>query len=81
LLGESSETALARLRRFEHNRFVGARDTMRVYDCDDDSQLAAIQSRIESDDLVGRLLIQTYGPDNLAEARNRGFSPPGRDRS
>ena len=67
---------MPRLRRFEESRFVGARDTMRVYDCDDEVQFAAIESRIETDDLLGRRLIQTYGPDSLAEARNRGFSPP-----
>ena len=66
---------MGRLRRFEGNRYVGARDTMRVYDCDDEAQFSALESRIASDDLVGRRLIQTYGPDTLPEARNRGFKP------
>ena len=66
---------MARLRRFEENRFVGARDTMTVYDCDIADQFAALESRIEADGLVGQRLIQTYGPDTLAEARNRGFRP------
>lgn len=64
---------MPRLRRFERTRFVGARDTMIVYDCDDLEQFALLGRRVESDDLVGRKLIQTYGPDTLAEARNRGF--------
>ena len=57
----------------EGKRFVGARDTMRVYDTDDADQAAALASRVEEDALVERLLIQTFGPDTLAEARNRGF--------
>ena len=66
---------MARLRRLEASRFVGVRDTMIVYDCDDPDQLSLLESRIESDDLLGRKLVQTYGPDTLAEARNRGFRP------
>lgn len=46
---------------------------MIVYDCDDPEQFALLEHRVESDDLLGRNLIQTYGPDTLAEARNRGF--------
>ena len=64
---------MPRLRRFETCRFVGARDTMIVYDCDDPEQCEVLEGRIEDDDLVGRKLVQTYGPDTLAEARNRGF--------
>lgn len=66
---------MPRLSRFERSRFVGARDTMVVYDCDDKQQFAVIERRLESDDLLGRRLVQTYGPDTLAEARNRGFRP------
>ncbi len=66
---------MPRLSRFERSRFVGARDTMVVYDCDDQQQFAVIERRLDSDDLLGRRLVQTYGPDTLAEARNRGFRP------
>ncbi len=66
---------MPRLSRFERSRFVGARDTMVVYDCDDQQQFAVIERRLESDDLLSRRLVQTYGPDTLAEARNRGFRP------
>lgn len=66
---------MGRLRRFAGNRFVGARDTMRVYDCDHPEQFAALQERMEAEDLMGRKLVQTFGPDTLAEARNRGFRP------
>jgi hypothetical protein len=48
---------------------------MVVYDCDDESSLSALQARADVEDLVGRRLISTFGPDSLAEARNRGFRP------
>jgi hypothetical protein len=66
---------LGRLRRFEHHRFVGLRDTMTVYDSDDEADFVALAERIESGDLTRRRLVQTFGPDTLAEARNRGFRP------
>jgi len=66
---------MGRLRRFEDHRFVGTRDTMRVYDCDDDDQFAELESRVPA--LDGRNLFQTFGPDALAEAINRGFRPAG----
>ena len=66
---------MARLRRFEDHRFVGTRDTMKVYDCDDEPQFAALDARVG--ELEGRNLFQTFGPDNLAEAANRGFRPAG----
>ena len=46
---------------------------MIVYDCDDPEQLALLEQRMGADDLLGRKLVQTYGPDTMAEARNRGF--------
>lgn len=63
----------SRLSRFEKSRFIGARDTMIVYDCDDADHLARLEVRLGDDDLLGRNLIQSFGPDTLAEARNRGF--------
>jgi hypothetical protein len=68
---------MGRLRRFEHHRHVGLRDTMTVYDCDVEADLAALTERVEADDLIRRRLVQAFGPDTLAEARNRGFAPPG----
>lgn len=68
---------MARLKRFEEFRFVGARDTMRVYDTDDDEQLKRLQVRVDKDDLYGRNLLQAFAPDTLAEAANRGFRPAG----
>ena len=46
---------------------------MIVYDCDDAGQFARLEARLEDDNLLGRNLIQSFGPDTLAEARNRGF--------
>lgn len=63
------------LDRFTGHRFVGARDSMVVYDCDDDAQADALRRRIERDDLYRRDLIQTFAPDTEAEAANRGFRP------
>lgn len=64
---------MVRLRRFEPNRFVGTRDDMIVYDCDDPDQFAMLESRAETGDLVDERRLQAFGPDTLAEARNRGF--------
>jgi len=64
---------MARLRRFESNRFVGTRDDMIVHDCDDPDQFAMLESRTETGDLVDERRLQAFGPDTLAEARNRGF--------
>lgn len=64
---------MGRLRRLEHSRFVGTRDTMRVYDCDDPDQLAELESRLAEEDLLDRTLLQTFAPDDLAEAASRGF--------
>lgn len=48
---------------------------MVVYDCDDEDQYAELSARIDHDDLVDHLLVQSFAPDSLAEARNRGFRP------
>ncbi len=46
---------------------------MVVYDCDDDDAFRALEHRLASEDLVAANLLQAFGPDTLAEARNRGF--------
>lgn len=66
---------MSMLRRFEGHRYVGTRDTMIVYDTGDPDQRDALDSRIEAADLFDANLLQTFGPDTLAEARNRGFRP------
>jgi hypothetical protein len=46
---------------------------MRVYDTDDDAQSEALVERIAAENLLDRKQLQSFGPDNLPEARNRGF--------
>jgi len=48
---------------------------MRVYDCDDADDFAVLDRRAEDDDLMSKKLLQSFGPDTVAEARNRGFRP------
>jgi hypothetical protein len=64
-----------RLSRFEAYRYVGVRDTMRFYDCDDESQFDQISNRVQDEGLVGRNLVQVFAPDTPVEAMNRGFRP------
>ena len=64
---------MSRLSRFEAYRFVGVRDTMRVYDCDDEMQFEELSARVSEEDLVSRNQIQVFAPDDPVEARNRGF--------
>jgi len=64
---------MARLSRFEEHRFVGTRDDMRVYDCDDDDQFDELSERVSEENLLETKLLQTFAPDSVVDARNRGF--------
>ncbi len=64
---------MSRLARFEHYRFVGVKDSMRVYDCDDPAQFESLSARVGAEDLVARMMLQAFSPDSLTEAENRGF--------
>lgn len=64
---------MGRLKRFEHVRFVGVRDTMIAYDCDDDDQFEELAQRVTAGDLIGKNLISSFAPDSMDEAANRGF--------
>jgi len=64
---------MSRLKRFESHRFIGDRRTMKVYDCDDPDQFAELEAVAEDHDLWNRNLLQTFAPDDLAEAANRSF--------
>ncbi len=66
---------MGRLLRFGENRFVGVRNEMIVYDCDDELQFAALERRNEAESLTNDNLLAAISPDTLAEARNRGFRP------
>ena len=66
---------MGRLSRFEDNRFIGTRDDMIVYDCDDDEQFGRLEARVVEEGLLDRNELASIAPDTLAEARNRGFRP------
>jgi hypothetical protein len=55
--------------RFEHFRYVGDKRTQVVHDVDACTDTAAINELMEA----GTYLC--FGPDTLAEARNRGYKP------
>ena len=54
--------------RFEHFRWLGDKRTQVVYDI-----ASAPQEAI--DDIVAAEAGQSFGPDTLVEARNRGYKP------
>ena len=54
--------------RFEHSRFLGDKRTQLVYDLDTWAEPAVI------DEIVAADIGLCFGPDSLAEARNRGYT-------
>jgi hypothetical protein len=56
--------------RFEHHRWVGDKRTQVVYDLDDPKLPQEIV-----DELMAAETFQSFGPDTLPEARNRGYRP------
>ena len=48
---------------------------MRVYDCDNQEELAQLENLINDKDLIINNLIQAFAPDNIHEAKIRGFKP------
>ena len=58
---------------FEHYRYIGDKRNQRVYDLDeygkDDKVTAAV------DDILAAESFLAFGPDTLAEARNRNYRP------
>ena len=54
--------------RFEHTRFLGDKRTQHVYDLDTWEDEAVI------DEIVASEVGLCFGPDTLAEARNRGYT-------
>jgi len=53
--------------KFEHSRFIGDKRTQFVYDLDSWEDPAIIE------DIVAQGVGLSFGPDTLAEARNRGY--------
>ena len=66
---------MGRIAKFENYRFLGNRKNMRVYDCDNQEELAQLENLINNKDLIINNLIQAFAPDNIHEAKNRGFKP------
>jgi len=62
--------------KFEHTRFLGDKRTQLVYDVDNWEDPAVI------DEIVAAEIGLCFGPDTLAEARNRGYTlaTPGKTR-
>ncbi len=55
--------------KFEHVRWVGDKRTLIVYDVDNMTDSSII------DELLEAKTYASFGPDTLAEARNRGYQP------
>lgn len=55
--------------RFEHNRWIGDKRTQVVYDVDNMIDEAIIDELMEAETFL------CFGPDTLAEARNRCYKP------
>jgi len=66
---------LKRLDRFENSRFVGYKKNMKVYDCDNDEQFSKLTAMMDNLDYIKLNLIQSFSPDSIDEAKNRGFKP------
>jgi len=56
---------------FAHHRFVGDKRTQQVYDLDQVADEEALA--IVLDELMASERFLCFGPDTLAEARNRGY--------
>jgi hypothetical protein len=59
--------------RFEHHRYVGDKRDQVVYDLDQADADPAVAARIE--ELIRSEQFVSFGPDTLAEARNRCYRP------
>jgi hypothetical protein len=55
--------------RFEHHRYLGDKRTQVVYDVDElpESEAGRVAELLEAEAFL------CFGPDTLAEARNRGY--------
>ncbi len=64
---------MSRLRRFPENRFIGRRDIMVVFDCDDREQFEDLSQSVVDLALEIQNDLQAFAPDTIIEASNRGF--------
>jgi len=58
---------MQRPKAYSDFRFIGDKRTQRVYDLDQDYPAELIEELVASEQ------VGTFGPDTLAEARNRGY--------
>ena len=56
---------------FTHQRFIGDKRTQQVYDLDEVGDQEAMA--VVLDELMASERFLCFGPDSLAEARNRGY--------
>ena len=56
---------------FAHQRFIGDKRTQQVYDLDEVADEDAMA--VVLDELMASERFLCFGPDSLAEARNRGY--------
>jgi len=56
---------------FAHHRFLGDKRTQQVYDLDEVTDEDALS--VVLDELMASDAFLCFGPDTLAEARNRGY--------
>ncbi len=56
---------------FAHHRFIGDKRTQQVYDLDEVGDQEAMA--VVLDELMASERFLCFGPDSLAEARNRGY--------
>jgi hypothetical protein len=63
---------MSRPTRFEDFRYLGDKRTQRVYDLDN-ADAPEVAAKIE--ELLASERFAAFGPDTLAEARNRGYRP------
>jgi len=67
--GRTLRPAMVRPLRFEHYRWLGDKRSMVVHDLDAAGEVCRIDELVRSEQFA------SYGPDLLAEARNRGYHP------
>ena len=64
---------MSRPKRFEHHRYLGDKRSQVVYDLDLVDSVDGLDEII--DELMAAETFVAFGPDTLAEARNRGYRP------
>jgi len=64
---------MSRPTKFEHNRYLGDKRSLVVYDLDMYGSDERVTERV--DELLASERFLAFGPDTLAEARNRNYHP------